>query len=71
MQQKAQTTLKVSPVDHQALIALLQYLSGMVEEDQFRAVLATQGRHYASQTTVLPSEKLVELTAEAILPKFQ
>lgn len=69
--QRAQTSIKVSPIDHQALIALLQMLSGKIDEDQFRAVLATQSRHYAIQTAVLRGDKLVELTAEALLPKFQ
>jgi len=37
------TTFKVRPSDHQTLMALLRYLYGGIDEDQFRVVLVTLG----------------------------
>ncbi len=60
------TTIKVPPEDHQALQALLKYLTGKVTADQFRAVLQAQGRNIANT----PDDDLVAAIADLLVRVF-
>lgn len=63
----AYTTLKVSPEEHQALVALLRFLAGKIPEDQFRAVLKAQGRNIPDD---IPLDRFLGLVADQMLGPF-
>jgi hypothetical protein len=42
--EKASTTLKMTPEEHRELVALLQFQARTITEEQFRAILAINGR---------------------------
>ena len=63
----AYTTLKVSPEEHQALLALLRFLAGKIPEDQFRAVLKAQGRRIPDE---MPLDKFLGPIADQLLGSF-
>lgn len=67
----AYTTLKVPPEDHQALQALLRYLTGKggrggITTEQFRAVLQAQGRTISA----VPDDDLVAAIADMLVRVF-
>ena len=58
------TTLKISPEEHQALLALLRYLGGKIPEDQFRAVLKAQGRKISDD---IATDRVVPVIADQLI----
>ena len=60
----AQTTVKMSPEGHQALVALLKYLSGKTDGEMLKAVLQSQGRPSVPYNSI---EKMVAFAAESVL----
>ena len=64
----AYTTLRVIPEDHQALLALLRYLAGKVDEPTFRAVLASQGRKIPAEIAI---DRVVGPIADQLLGAFR
>lgn len=65
---EAHTIIKVHPVDHQALIALLDYTAKKIGEETFRQVMIAQGRDL--KDGILTSG-YVELIAEQLSMSFR
>lgn len=57
------TTLKLTTNDHQTLKVLLQYLGGKVSEEEFRAVLNSQGRRVPKEMTI---DKVINILADQL-----
>ena len=58
---RAETTIKMSPEGHQALVAVLRHLAGKVDEETLVAVLRSQGR------PVNVADRMVAYVAESVL----
>ena len=64
----AETTIKISVLDHQALANLLAYLHGGITETVFRAVLEAQGRDFSKLRDI---NQVVALVAEQMYSRFK
>ena len=58
----AQTLFKMSPADHQCLVALLRYLGGEGTEDELRAIVQASGRNLRNDIHLLVSDLATLLT---------
>ncbi len=62
------TTLKVAPSDHQALIALLKFLSRKITPEEFRSVLTAQGRSVGRKDT--DPSNVAQMIADYLIGPF-
>ena len=58
------TTLKISPEDHQAILALLRYLAAKITDGQFRAILMAQGRKIPDD---IATDRVVPVIADQLI----
>ena len=62
--ERASTSLKMTPTEHRELVALLQFQAKMINEEQFRAVLAMTGRGVLFNTVAI--NRMVETLSESL-----
>lgn len=63
---QAQTTLKVTGLEHQTLVALLRRVAGKITGEQFMAVMVSQGRAVES----LGDKDVQKFIAESLIGPF-
>lgn len=62
--EKASTTLKMTPSEHQRLVAQLQFRAKAITEEQFRAILVSSGWEMA---VGWPIDRIDQTLAESLL----
>lgn len=66
MSERASTTLRMSPSEHQLLVALLQFKATAITEGQFMAAVTVISPGWSSYANK-PVEELVQLLSESLV----